>query len=127
MIYLDLITLIALAQFLFFGVIAGQARGRYGVKAPAITGHEMFERAYRVQMNTMELLIILLPALYISARYWPAMYSAIAGAVFVVGRFVYWRAYMDEPKHRTAGFGISIAPILVLLVASLLGVIKSAI
>jgi len=123
---LDLITLIALAQFLFFGVLAGQARGRYGVKAPAITGHEMFERAYRVQMNTLELLIILLPALYISARYWPAMYSAVAGAVFVVGRLVYWRAYMAEPKRRTAGFGLSMAPILVLLLASLFGVIKSA-
>lgn len=33
-----------------------RARGRYGVKAPAVVGHELFERAYRVQMNTLDTL-----------------------------------------------------------------------
>lgn len=87
----------------------------------------MFERAYRVQMNTLELLIILIPALYISAKYWSPTYTAIAGAVYLVGRLVYWRAYMADPKTRSLGFSLSMGPILVLVAASLLGVFKSII
>jgi len=37
------------------------------VKAPAVSGHEMFERVYRVQMNTLELMVLLLPGLYLGA------------------------------------------------------------
>jgi uncharacterized MAPEG superfamily protein len=123
--FVDLVTLVALVQFFIFGLLVGRARGIYGVKAPAVAGHEVFERAYRVQMNTLELLIILVPALYLSAKYWSPTYAAIAGAVYLVGRLVYWRAYMADPKSRSLGFGLSMAPILVLVVASLLGVLKS--
>lgn len=96
-----------------------RARGRYGVKAPAVVGHELFERAYRVQMNTLELLVALLPLLYIAARYWPDAYVAVVGAVYLVGRLLYWRSYTRAPASRTLGFVISMTPIMVLLLASL--------
>ena len=101
--YVDLVALLALVQFLFFGAMVGRARGRYGVKAPAVSGHEMFERALRVQMNTLELLVVLLPALYVAAKYWPQAWVAAAGAVYLVGRFVYWRSYVAAPASRGAG------------------------
>lgn len=123
--YVELIALIALLQFLAFGAMVGRARDKYGVAAPAVVGHEMFERAYRVQVNTMELLVLLLPSLYLAAGLWSATYAAVCGAVYIVGRTIYWRAYMGEPKSRTLGFGLSIGPILVLLVASLISVAKS--
>jgi glutathione S-transferase len=123
--YVELVTLIALFQFFVFGVLVGKARGTYGVSAPAISGHEMFERAYRVQMNTLELLVLLLPGLYLAATLWSPTYAAVAGAVYIVGRIVYWRAYMAEPKSRSLGFALSMGPILVLLVASFIAVIRS--
>jgi uncharacterized MAPEG superfamily protein len=123
--YVEFVTLIALIQFFVFGALVGQARGKYGVLAPAISGHEMFERAYRVQMNTLELLVLLLPGLYLGATLWSATYTAVAGAVYIVGRIVYWRAYMAEPKSRSLGFALSMGPILVLLVASFIAVVKS--
>lgn len=123
--YVELVTLIALIQFFVFGAMVGQARGKYGVLAPAISGHEMFERAYRVQMNTLELLVLLLPGLYLGATLWSATYTAVAGAVYIVGRIVYWRACMAEPKSRSLGFALSMGPILVLLVASFIAVVKS--
>jgi len=49
---IELITILALLQFLYFGILVGKARDRYGVKAPAVTGNENFERYLRVQMNT---------------------------------------------------------------------------
>ncbi|MFN7136752.1 MAG: MAPEG family protein [Thermomonas sp.] len=117
--YVDLVALLAIAQFIFFGVQVAQARGRYGVKAPAVAGHELFERAYRVQMNTLELLVALLPLLYIAARYWPDAYVAVVGAVYLVGRLLYWRSYTRAPASRTLGFAVSMTPIMVLLLASL--------
>ena len=120
----DLITLLALLQFFAFGALVGRARGRFGVKAPAIVGHEMFERAYRVQMNTMELLVLFLPALYLAAKHWSASYAAVAGAVYLVGRVLYWRAYMRSPDSRSFGFAVSMGPILVLIVASLVGLAR---
>ena len=64
--WLNLTITLALLQALVFGVLVGRARGKYGVKAPATTGHEMFDRYYRVQMNTMELLLLLVPAAYLA-------------------------------------------------------------
>ena len=121
----DLVAILALLQFFAFGQFVGHARGKYGVKAPAITGNEMFERAFRVQMNTLELLVLFIPALYLGAKYWFPSYVAATGVVYIVGRIIYWRAYMAAPQTRTLGFVLSIGPCLVLLVASLIGVVRS--
>ena len=53
-----LITLATL--LLLFGCVwlVSAARGRHKVRAPATTGPEEFERAYRVQMNTLENAVI---------------------------------------------------------------------
>ncbi len=125
MTFVDLIAIIALLQFFAFGLLVGQARGKYGVKAPAVTGHEMFERALRVQMNTLEVLVLFLPALYLSAKYWSPSLVAITGAIYIIGRIVYWRAYMADPQSRTLGFALSIGPCLVLLVAAVIGAITA--
>lgn len=122
--YVDLVAVLAVFQLVFFGVMVGRARGRYGVKAPATSGHEMFDRAYRVQMNTLELMVAFLPALYIAAKYWPASYVAGAGAVYLVGRVIYGRSYVASPASRGIGFALSMVPILVLLIGVLVGIVR---
>eukprot|EP01030_Chromulinospumella_sphaerica_P029349 gene29349-29776_t len=124
--WLDLVTVLTIGQYIWFGVLVGQARGRYGVHAPAVTGHETFERYYRVQMNTLELLIALLPTLYLAARYWSPLWVAAAGAVYMVGRFIYLRAYVSDPKTRSLGYALSILPLVALLVAVIAGVLMAA-
>ena len=111
--------MLAVLQYIAFAALVGKARGTYGVKAPAVTGSEPFERIYRVQMNTLELLVALLPALYAAAHYWPSSYVAGVGAVYLVGRIVYWRAYVASPARRGLGFVLSIAPVLGLALAAL--------
>ena len=125
--YVDLIAVLAILQLIFFSVLVGQARGAYGIKAPAVSGNEMFERAYRVHMNTLELLVAFLPALFVASKYWPQAYVAAAGAVYLVGRFVYWRSYVAAPASRGIGFGLSMLPILALLIASLVGIVRGGI
>jgi glutathione S-transferase len=124
--YVDLVAVLAVVQLVFFGVLVARARGRYQVKAPAVTGHEMFERMYRVQVNTVELLVCFLPALYVAAKYWAPAYVAIAGAVYLVGRMVYWRAYTEAPAKRELGFVLSMVPIVTLLLAALAGIVRAA-
>ena len=121
--YVELIAMLVVVQYLFFGVQVGRARGRYGVKAPAVSGHEGFERIYRVQMNTLELMVALLPSLFVAARFWPAPWVAGLGAVYLVGRFIYWRAYVGNPASRTLGFLLSMLPILTLMVLALAGAV----
>lgn len=123
--WIDLVTFLALAQYLVFGALVGRARGQYGVKAPATTGNELFERHYRVQMNTLELLVVFVPSLWMAAKYWSPVAMAAVGAVYLVGRVIYQRAYTRAPSQRTLGFMLSIGPVSVLLVAAFAGVVRS--
>jgi glutathione S-transferase len=117
----ELITVLALLQFLWFGILVGKARERLGVKAPAMTGNEVFERYVRVQMNTLELLILLLPAMWIAIAFVATHWVALLGAIYLIGRFIYLRAYVAEPSKRSIGFSVSAVPILVLLGIDLVG------
>ena len=123
--WIDLVTFLALAQYLVFGALVGRARGQYSVKAPATTGNELFERHYRVQMNTLELLVVFVPSLWMAARYWSPVAMAAVGAVYLVGRVVYQRAYTRAPSQRALGFALSIGPVSVLLVAAFAGAVRS--
>lgn len=121
--WIDLVTFLALAQYLVFGALVGRARVQYSVKAPATTGNELFERHYRVQMNTLELLVVFVPSLWLAARHWSPEGMAAFGAIYVIGRFVYARAYLQAPGTRTLGFLLSIAPIGVLMAAAAIGAV----
>ena len=121
--FVDLVAILSVLQLLAFGVLVGRARGKYGVRAPATTGHEAFERTYRVQMNTLELMVAFLPSLYLAAKHWSPTYAAIAGAVYLVGRILYAQAYIQAAERRGPGFALSFLPIAVLAVAALVGVL----
>lgn len=125
--YVEFVAVLALLQFFFFGFMTGQARRTSGLKAPATSGDDGFERMYRVQVNTLETLVAFLPALFIAAKYWPSLLVSCLGLVYIAGRFIYWRAYIKEPSSRGLGFMLSMLPTLVLLVLSLAGAVLSII
>lgn len=120
--YVELIAVLAVVQYLAFGALAGQARRISGLKAPAVTGDVGFERMYRVQMNTLETLVAFLPALFLAAQYWPASVVAALGVVYLIGRVLYWRAYVCDPSKRAIGFMLSIIPTGALCVLALAGI-----
>jgi len=123
--YVELVASFAVLQFLCFGALTGRARRQSGLRAPAISGHEGFERMFRVQMNTLELLVAFLPALFLSAKYWPSTWVAGVGAIYLIGRFMYWRAYVDEPSTRGIGFMLSMLPTVFLAACAVVGVLLS--
>jgi glutathione S-transferase len=113
-IWVYLVILAALAQFLYFGMAVARARGKFGVKAPAMTGHPEFERYVRVQANTLELLIVLIPSLAIFGHVVHAPTAAALGAVYLVGRTIYFASYVRDPASRTLGFFVSFLPMVTL-------------
>jgi glutathione S-transferase len=121
MAYVELITVLALLQFLYFGILVSRARTRYGVKAPAVSGDATFERYYRVQVNTLELLVIFLPAMWMATSHIAPLWIAALGAAYLVGRFLYLSGYVEAPEKRSLGFGLSALPILILLGVDLIG------
>jgi glutathione S-transferase len=94
-----LVIALALVLYVFVFAAAGRARHRYGVKAPAVTGAPEFERAFRVQQNTLEQLVWFIPALWLFALYVSATWGGIIGLVWIAGRAYYARSYYtSRPK-----------------------------
>lgn len=123
--WVALVMLLAALQSLVFGGMVGYARGKYQVKAPAISGNEMFERYFRVHYNTNELLIVLLPALWLFGSYVSSTWGAVIGAVYVLGRCLYAAGYIKDPAKRGSGFNLSLLSVAALLFGALFGVVRA--
>lgn len=120
-----IVVVLALLQFVWFGILVGKARARHGVKAPATTGNPEFERIYRVHMNTLELLVVFIPAIFLFGAYVDSRWAAGLGVVYLIGRFIYSAGYSKAAEKRSVGFGLSMLPVLVLLVGGLIGAIRA--
>jgi len=125
MAYVHIVTALAVLQFMVFGLKVGGARSRYGIKAPAVGGHEVFERHFRVQQNTLEQLIVFLPGLYLFSRYFNPAWAAALGVVYLLGREIYAVSYVKDPAKRGPGFGLTFIPIAALIVGGLIGAIRA--
>lgn len=123
MTYVDIVTALALIQFIVFSFKVGGARGKFGVKAPATTGNEIFERHFRVHMNTLEQLVVFVPALHLFSRYWNPLWAAALGVVYLVGREIYAATYVKDPAKRGLGFGLTFLPMVILLAGGLIGAV----
>jgi glutathione S-transferase len=122
-----LVTLLALAFYFWTGIVVAQARGKYNIKAPAMTGNADFERTVRVQENTLEWLPLFLVSLWMFAMYWPAWIAAAIGAVWIVGRFMYMQGYIAAAEKRSTGFLVQSLAVAVLFLGALVGVVMSMI
>lgn len=99
-----IVTCLSLILYFWMGLNVGGARRKTGIAAPAMTGDPLLERTVRVQANTLEWLIIYVPSLWMFAFLWSDLVAAIAGVVWIVGRFVYAVSYVRDPSKRAIGF-----------------------
>ena len=119
--------LLALIEYMVMAALVGRARAKHGIGAPAMTGHPEFERANRVHVNTLECLIIFVPAVWIFATYQSELYAAILGGAFVVGRALYAIGYLQAAEKRGIGAGLTGIANIVLVVGGLIGVARALI
>jgi glutathione S-transferase len=120
--------LATLLAVLFYGLLSvpvSQARKKSGIKAPSMVGDPTFERAVRVQTNTLEWLPIFLPALWLAAIYVSDPAAAALGIVWIVGRMLYARDYAEAAEKRGRGFYIQGAAAVLLWAAALVGIVKA--
>ena len=99
-----LVTLLAIAFYFFTSINVSRSRTKTGVKVPAMSGHPDFERAFRIQMNTLEWMPIILPALWLFAVYISDSIAAGIGAIWIIGRIVYFIGYSKAAAKRGPGF-----------------------
>lgn len=123
MAWVGIVIIVALFEFFAFGFAVAMARGRYNCPAPATSGNEMFERYYRVQMNTLEQLVIFIPAIVLFAWVHDPEWAAAIGAIWVIGRLIYFRSYVRDPRSRALGFAMTAFPSLGMLAAALVGLV----
>jgi len=119
-----LVTLGIVGLLFLLSANAGRYRHKHRIAAPQTTGHPDFERAYRIQMNTIENAVIVLPVLWLFAMYLDAAWSAAIGAIWLVARFWYAIAYMDDPAKRGPPFGLAMLAFAALGIGSLWGIIS---
>lgn len=104
-----IVVVLTVLLLIFVTWLVGRARGRYGIKAPATTGNENFERVFRMQMNTVESTVLFLPALWLGSTYGSPLAAGIAGLVWVAARFWYAMAYAEAANKRGTAYMIASA------------------
>ncbi len=121
--YTALITVLAILLYFYTGLAVGMARQKFGVAAPATTGNPDFERAFRVQMNTLEWMPIFLPLLWLFAFYVSDVWAAALGVLWIVGRALYMRGYATAAEKRGPGFGVQATACAILLIGDFIAIV----
>ena len=123
--YVAIVTALALLVYMYMAFQVGAGRGKYNVEAPAISGDPTWERLYRVQTNTVEQLVVFLPALWIFAYLGNPVWAAAIGSVFVIGRVIYMVTYVQDPARRTIGFLLGFLANVVLVIGVLVQAVRA--
>ena len=121
------VTVVTVLLGLYTMMLVGRMRGKHNVQAPAVSGAPEFERAFRVQMNTLEQVVLFLPVLWLATIY-PVVSGYLApglGFVWLVGRVLYASGYMAEAAKRSSGFLIAGIALLGLLILSIIGIVHA--
>lgn len=112
-----------LVEYYVFIMMVGAARSKSGIAAPVMTGDPRLERMLRVQLNTLEQIVVVIPSLWLFGYYMSEMYGAIFGVAFIIGRAMYCRGYLADPKNRGAGFMVGMLATVALLLGGLSGAV----
>ena len=123
--YAALVSLLSVLLMFGTAMHVGRSRMQYQVKAPATTGHEMFERAYRIQVNTIENFLMMFPSLWIYAVFTDDLGAGVIGVIWLVGRVMYAVAYQNDPPKRGTGFMVGMFAIASLWLGGLYGVVDT--
>ncbi len=122
-----IVTVITLLIYMWMAVQVGKSRGKHDVPAPQSTGPDEFLRVQRVHENTMEGLILFLPALWMFALAFGDLWAGIVGIFYPLGRIIYAQGYYQAADKRSRGFMIGLISTFILLLGSFIGFVFSAV
>lgn len=116
-----IVTGLILIQTFHFAFQVGQARMKHKIDAPAMIGDDEFMRVFRVHQNTVEQLVLFIPAMWMFAYYVHALTAAGIGLLFIVSRVIYRNQYVRDPRSRGKGFGPGALLMAILILGSIVG------
>ena len=119
--YPGVVSALALLVYYFTLFKAGMARVRFDVPAPSHDGPEGYLRHVRAHVNTLEHLVLFLPGLWLFAFAVSPLWAAGIGVIWPVGRLMYALGYYQDADKRRLGLYISMPPIYVFVLGSLVG------
>ena len=122
-VYPGILSSIALLVYYFTLFKAGTARVRYGVQAPSHDGPDEYVRKVRVHQNTLEHLALFLPGLWLFSFAVEPLWASIIGILWPLGRLGYAYGYYKDAEKRGLGLYISMPPIYIFVIGSLIGFI----
>lgn len=117
--YVALVTLATGLVYFAMALKVAQTHSATGIRAPMMTGDPLLERTVRAHVNTLEWMPIFLPAMWLFAIYWSATWAAALGAIWIVGRIVYFLGYIAAPEKRFPGFAIQATAATVLVLGAI--------
>ena len=120
--YTTVVAMLALIQLIYFTMRTGAARGKYEIDAPATTGNPDFERTFRTHQNSIEQIVIFLPALFSFSYYVSPFWAQVVGVAYIAGRFLYAQAYINSPDKRAPGMIITMLSNAVLVLGTIIGI-----
>jgi len=119
------VTILAVLILLAFAIGVSRVRRRVNIQPPAMTGAPELERSLRIHGNTVEQIIIFLPAMWLAALYFQGWFPPIIGLVWCLGRIVYAIGYSKAADARLPGFILTIVPTLILIVLAIIGIVRA--
>ena len=120
--YAVIIIFLALLQYMFFSFRVGMNRDKHDIKAPKTVVNDQWECMYRVHQNTLEQLIIFIPAMLGFQHYMSQTWVILPGVLFLLGRQYYSHQYTKNPEARVPGMVIGFLSNVSLILGSLIGI-----
>jgi glutathione S-transferase len=126
-VYPGILSSLALLVYYFTLFKAGMARGKFNVPAPSHDGPEEYVRRVRAHQNTLEHLVLFLPGLWLFSFAVDPIWAAAIGLLWPIGRVWYAIGYYQASEKRSLGLYVSMPPIYIFVLGSLIGFVLKAI
>jgi glutathione S-transferase len=102
-----IVTLLSGLAYFWMAATVSRIQAKTGILAPTMTGDPRLERAVRAHANTAEWMPICLPATWLFANLLESgLGSPALGAVWIIGRVIYFLGYLAALEKRLLGFFI---------------------
>src|SRR5262245_37915083 len=104
--FVSFVTLLAGLMWYGMALTTAHTHHKTGILATAMTVHPSRHCAFPAHANSVEWMPIFLPAVWLFAMYWSAVWAAWLGLLWIAGRIVYFVGYLSAPEKRLPGFFI---------------------
>ena len=118
-----LVIVLAVVEVMVLGVMVGRGREKYGVPAPATTGHPTWERLNRAHQNSLEQLVLFIPLLFAYTLNVGLQTGIALGVVYLVARILYAVGYVRDPARRRVGAFLTFGVLTWLAIGAIVGLV----